>query len=209
MAVKPPRSKSKATVRRPRKKVAECASRRKRTPREVAEIVGGDGVDEKTIRRWCGRAKSPCPHDRDARGQVKLDEAEVVAWMRASGLTGEPGRPAAKSSRNIKAAQLRKENALADRYEIMNDRERGLLVESAEVEREWANVANVVRAGFQSIGSSVVPIALGLGLPQSAAPELQEKVDGIAADILLQLHRKGGGPADDADDEDDEQVDGA
>lgn len=66
--------------------------RRADAPRDVADAVG---VDEKTVRRWCGLSPKeyPAPHDRLPDGRLGLSVAEVRDWMRRSGRTGEVGRP--------------------------------------------------------------------------------------------------------------------
>lgn len=100
----------------------------------VDDIAPEHGVDPETVRRWIRRG---CPCDRPGKGKATLlNSAEVEVWKRENGITGERGRPDLIDSPDIEAARLRKENALASKYELQVSRERGELIPLADV-KHW------------------------------------------------------------------------
>ena len=159
-----------------------------KTPQQVAEILD---LDEKTVRRWCNLKSDPCPHKRTRSGVIRLNEAEIAAWMQAHQLTGRPGRPAkdagggAGQADALTSAKLRKENALAATYELDLAERRGDLLDGELVKARWAGIGNVIRNGFQNLAAQLVPIAKRQGMPQSGAAvfqaETQAMIDGILA----------------------------
>lgn len=95
---------------------------------------------------------------------------EVAAWMRSQDLTGEPGRPVTGQSADLDAANLRKTNAMADNWEIRNERELRSLLPAAEVRRSWSKVAMRVRAQVLAVPDSAGPAMDGM----NAAERIQE-----------------------------------
>src|SRR5262245_42700962 len=76
-----------------------------------------------------------CPHIKGGTGKSNLvDPAAVVAWMKENNLTGNPGRPM-EFSPALQAARLRKENALAAKYELQLQIERGELTPTEDYKR--------------------------------------------------------------------------
>src|SRR5687768_16017146 len=96
------------------------------TPRTqtVDDIAAEHDVDPETVRRWI---REGCPASGGGRGRAyMLDGAEVGVWMKANNVTGEIGaRSHAPDSPDLERARLRKENALAAKYELQVKRERG------------------------------------------------------------------------------------
>jgi hypothetical protein len=166
------------------------STNRNKTPAEVGEIID---QNEKTVRRWVAEG---CPHDRTEAGHILLDEAEVFAWCRANGKTFRRGRPKAATAGNVDSAKLRKENALATKYEIAVSRELRQLIPAAEIDREWVNIAAVVRNGFQSLASQIVPLALTHGMPHESAGVFQQQVEEAVNGILRHLSRDDEGAED-------------
>lgn len=161
--------------------------KRTQTPAEVAELLG---VNEETIRRRCGDTDKPCPHTRESNGRILVDAGELLVWGKKNNVNWRPGRPKEKKDGNLDAARLRKESALADKYELMLARERGKLLDAATVEMEWAGIGNVVRNAFQNLGSMLVPLALNRGLPNEQAAAFALEVEEATTGILKGLSGK-------------------
>jgi phage terminase Nu1 subunit (DNA packaging protein) len=88
------------------------------------------------MRDYCHRKPDPCPHSRRARNKILLDTAEVLAWMRKHKLSGNAGRPAAETKdKDLAQARLRKENALASKYELHVAQARGELMDANDIEQ--------------------------------------------------------------------------
>jgi hypothetical protein len=162
----------------------------------VQDIALVLGVSEPLIRKWARLRKFPCPHDA-LKGRMWFNEAEVKHWMDVHGVTGKTGRPRQKDSPKIENARLRKENALARRYEIMADKEDGLLVPRQEVDEEWGRIAVRIRTAFENLASEIIPVLLQNGLPQGAAPDVQQIISEKIAGVLRVLSS-----ADEEDEED-------
>lgn len=118
------------------------------------ELADEIDVHSETIGRY---DREGAPHER--RGRANFYSApEYRAWMAEHGKTGEQGRPSfAEDSPDMEAARLRKENALAAKYELQVQRERGELVPVEEVKR-WVG-EHVTRAKNRLIGlgSAIAP----------------------------------------------------
>jgi hypothetical protein len=91
---------------------------------DVFEVAGALDVNVETVRRYC---REGAPHNREGTKYL-CDVAEFQAWMKANNKTGEQGRQPQADSPDIEAARLRKENALAAKYELQVAKERGELV---------------------------------------------------------------------------------
>jgi len=127
------------------------------TPEAVADELN---IHVKTVRSWCNRKKNPCPHDRAASGRIWLSAAEVARWMKDSQTTGRAGRPSTTSP-ELQAAQLRKENALADRYTIQVRRERAQLTNLADVKCWIKSQCEEIAAAFKGLGATLTPRLAG------------------------------------------------
>jgi hypothetical protein len=142
----------------------------------------GDVLELSTelIRDYMGRG---CPHDKGGPGKPnRLDPGEVTAWMRANKLTGKPGRPNEDDSPDLEKARLRKENALASKYELQVKREKGELVPVAEVQ-QWIGERNTTAKNkFIGLGASVTPLLEGRD-----AAERQGIIDARVIEILDEL----------------------
>src|ERR1044071_3955471 len=122
----------------------------------VDDISGAHAVDPETVRRWVRRG---CPADVGGRGRGhRLNSAEVAGWMQENGITGEEGRPVeGGNSPDLEKARLRKENALAAKYELQVQRERGELVTVAEVKQFNTRMLTTFRNKLRGIPASVSP----------------------------------------------------
>lgn len=136
----------------------ETALARASTLEDVANELGLHGH---TVRSWIKRPVNPCPHERLHGRDLRFNVPEVKAWMTANGVTGRQGRPAQPSSENLEAAKLRKESALADKYEIQVERDRGLLVPFSDVKARWVELVTTARNKLLALPATVAPLLAG------------------------------------------------
>lgn len=129
-----------------------------KTPKIARETTANELADELDVHRQTivdyDREGAP----REKRGRSYFyNAAEYLTWMRANGKTGKQGRPIEGDSPDLEAARLRKENALASKYELQVSRERAQLVPVEEVKR-WINehVASA-RNKFIGFGARLTP----------------------------------------------------
>ena len=87
---------------------------------------------------------------------------EVAAWMRSNDLTGDIGRPSSEKSKTQDEANLRKTNAMADNWEIRNQRELLELLPAAEVKRAWSRAAMRIRSAILAVPDSAGPAMDGM-----------------------------------------------
>ena len=87
---------------------------------------------------------------------------EVAAWMRSNDLTGDIGRPSSEKSKTQDEANLRKTNAMADNWEIRNQRELSELLPAAEVKRAWSRAAMRIRSAILAVPDSAGPAMDGM-----------------------------------------------
>lgn len=124
------------------------------------------------------------PHDKGGKGRPnKFDPAEVLTWMKSEGLTGKVGRPSlTQDSPDLEAARLRKENALAAKYELQVARERGLLVPADDVKRDWTSKVTTAKNKFVGMAAIITPLLEGRD-----AAERQTIIEGRIYEILTEL----------------------
>jgi phage terminase Nu1 subunit (DNA packaging protein) len=93
------------------------------------------------------------------------------------------GRPVSvNASPDLDAARLRKENALAEKYELQVERERGELLVAERVERDWLQSAQVIRNKLIGLPASVAPQLEGM-----TAAEMQTLLETRVNEILNEL----------------------
>jgi phage terminase Nu1 subunit (DNA packaging protein) len=147
---------------------------RDKTTDDIAELFD---VDESTIKRWVAQGL-PC--DKGGRGQHRrFDEGEVAAWLKSKNLTGKPGRPQTEGGRELLAAKVRKENALATRYEIEVAERRGELLNRSEVERQNVQKVAALRNGLLSLSATLAP-----SLEGRSAEDIQGEIERAIVRIL-------------------------
>lgn len=103
-------------------------------------------VAPRTLTGWRERG---LPHDKKGK-TCRYNLGEVATWMKANGLTG-------KVTGNIDKAHWdgRKIKALAERYELQLERERGSLIPLAEARQTYTNFVRVIRNRLQRMGVSL------------------------------------------------------
>lgn len=139
--------------------------KKSKKPKQVERALSRDeladelGLHPDTIKRHHRRDNEP-PHDKEGQRCV-YNAAEYLAWMEEEGLNGERGRPIEGDSPDLEAAKLRKENALAAKYELQVERERGLVVDRAAYRSEW--IARISAAKNKLIGmpAQIAPALVG------------------------------------------------
>ena len=135
-------------------------------------------VNARTVHEWVARG---CPCTRKPRGNL-FNVGEVAKWKTENHITGEPGRPTEKNSADLDAAKLRKENALASKYEIQVARERGLLVELEDVKQQWMQRVTTTKSKFLGLPASIAPRLEGLN-----AAAIQGELERAVLEILNDL----------------------
>jgi hypothetical protein len=117
------------------------------------------------VRQW---ASGHVQHRVDARNS--LDDADV---------------------QELKKEKLRKEirklHAQADLAEAQSAKEYGRLLDAGEVEREWAEICKVVRAGVAGLAGDVAARAAMMGLPVETVGEFERQVSAAIIGILARM----------------------
>lgn len=151
---------------------------RDKTTDDICELLD---IDESTLKRWVA-AGLPC--NTNGKKSRKFDEGEVAAWMKTNRKTGKPGRPQTEDGKEFMAAKIRKENALATRYEIEIDQIRGKLLNKSDVESSNVQKVSALRNGLLSLPASLAPGLEGLG-----AAEIQAEIEGAVKNLLEQFSK--------------------
>lgn len=138
-----------------------------------------------SIKRHHKREPAP-PHDRRA-GKCFYNAAEYAAWMKANKLDGGPGRPSdVESSPDLEAAKLRKENALASKYELDVRRMKGRLVPLDEVKRAGIALLTAARNRLVGLPAQVTPLLEGRDNAERQTileQQISDTLYGLASDI--------------------------
>lgn len=148
----------------------------------VAEVAAQLDLAEETIYR---DLRAGAPHVKRG-GRVSLDIAAYAAWRKSRQRTGKRGRPAHADSDDIRQARLRKENALAAKYELQVARERGELVAIEDVRRRWGELITTARNRLLGLGAAISPQLEGRD-----AAERQSIIDSRVHEILNDLSEAG------------------
>lgn len=157
---------------------------KKATEKQVKRTLGRDDlaaeldVHPETIGRY---DREGAPHERKGRSNF-YDAAEYRAWMAANGKTGKEGRPVEGDSPDLERARLRKENALAAKYELQVQRERGELVTVHEAKAMGVRAVTTFRNRLIGAGAALTPALEGRD-----SAERQTLIDGYNLDLLKQL----------------------
>lgn len=116
------------------------------------ELAAELDVHPETVGRYC---RMGAPHDKTPHGH-RYEVVEFRGWMAENNLSGREGRPTEiPDSPDLEKARLRKENALASKYELQVRRERGELVPLDDV-RQWIGEnVTTLRNRLLSLGPNV------------------------------------------------------
>lgn len=138
------------------------------------------GVHRQTIVDY---DKAGAPREKRGRSYF-YDAAEYRAWMQANNKTGKAGRPIDGDSPDLQQAKLRKENALASKYELQVSREKGTLIPLDDV-RQWIGErVTATKNRLIGLGAAISPLLDGRD-----AAERQTIIDGRVNEILEELSR--------------------
>jgi phage terminase Nu1 subunit (DNA packaging protein) len=153
---------------------------RNKTTREAADQLD---LGPTTLQNW---VRLGCPHDvvkaKHGKSALRFDPDEVAAWMVANGKSGKRGRPAAPESEDLKAAKLRKERAMARKYELEVAEKEGQLIDAAaERQRDLAKIV-AVRNRLCGLGATLAPQLEGL-----SGAERQTLIDEAVEAILKEF----------------------
>lgn len=169
------------------------AAAKPRSIQTLAELAGLVERDKGTVSRWLQREDWPFGRGPWERASVP----KILRWVADNLIAREPiDGSDERSQRADRIKQLREKkleqearriNAHAATLETALARERGELMEAAEVEREWASIGAAVRNGFQALASQLVPLALAHGMPNSAAAIFNQQITDAVAAILRRL----------------------
>lgn len=167
-------------------------ARQFRTLEELAEAVERD---KGTISRWTKR--EDWPFARKAPWPAS-DKPKILRWVAdtlekettgGAGAKADGGKPDEQKRLKLEKLkeEIRKLRAQADQAETALKRERGALMDAAEVESEWASIGVAVRNDFANLPSQLVPLALSHGMPHEAAATFQDQVQEAVNAILRRL----------------------
>jgi hypothetical protein len=142
-----------------------------------------DAADEldlsiETLRR---DVKRGAPYSRDGR-RIMFNVPELLRWREAHNLTGRRGRPAEVLSPDLAMARLRKENALASKYELQVAREKRELLPAPEVKKWIGEHIGEIRTRLLSLGDELTPSLEGRDAPERASI-INERVREILTDL--------------------------
>ena len=150
----------------------------------IAELCNILGLSVRTIR---GYASKGMPHTKGGpAGPAAFSAEECQAWIRAN-VAKRGGRkkaaPAQPADHAMAAAKLRKELALAERYEMMVAREKGDLVSGTEVQEEWNRRIGQAKEALMSIPPSVAPRIVGLTSPAEIDQIIVQQIRDVCSEL--------------------------
>ena len=161
-----------------RRAKAKTPSRRNLSTAQIAELLD---LDPATVLRWTGEG---LPHDKSSNRKLgnRYDVAEVQAWMKTNRRTGDVGRPLEAGSDELKGWKVRREKAIALKFERENAIEEGKLIDAeTERKRDLAKIT-VARNRLLGLGAAIAPKLEGLDGAQR-----QGAIDTAVAEILADL----------------------
>ena len=182
-----------------------------RTAAELANLVGRNRAQ---VGRWVARpdwtfgkapwsrAKVPeilrwaAGHLRD-RSDVKPVGAAPDAKAAKPKPSGGGGSDLVSLKEKKLAAEVRKLEAQAGTAETVLARERGRLMDAADVESRWVRLTTAVRNGFAAVPAELVDMAITAGLPRGGAQALTRQFDLAVGRVLSKLSGENDGDAGD------------
>ena len=125
------------------------------------------------------------PHEKRG-NRYYCDPCAITAWMKAEGYTGDAG--ARIRDPDLNAARLRKENAMANNWEIRNAELEGRLVDGDKANQWFASVARVIRNKLQSVGAQNAPVWISIPtvveLQQAIDKTINESLESLSGEVL-------------------------
>lgn len=142
---------------------------------ELANVLS---VSPETITGYDARG---APRERRGR-QFFYNAPEYQAWMNANRISGKHGRPIDGEGTPLEQAKLRKENALADRYELDVKKQSGQVIDLEESRRWISDHVTIAKNKFIGFGAAVTPLLEGRD-----AAERQRIIEDRVIEILNEL----------------------
>jgi phage terminase Nu1 subunit (DNA packaging protein) len=147
----------------------------------VIDAAAELGVNPETIRRYI---REGCPHSRKG-NKFYVYVPEVQQWMKENGRTGEQGNKAEDASPDLEAVRIRKELALARKYEIAVAREMKQLMPREEVYHLCSVAASSFRNAISGLSSK-----LAVMLEGRTTAERQDIIEAEHKHYLDELSRR-------------------
>lgn len=124
--------------------------------RQVAALIG---VSDRTVQLW---VRAGCPVERGGPGQAnRFSDVEVRRWLADHHRTGRPGRPAEDPDAELAAIKLRKERALARKYELQAARLRASMIDRQVVCDGLGRLVQAAREKLLRLPMELAPMLAG------------------------------------------------
>lgn len=153
---------------------------RTETTQDIAELFD---VDTSTIHAWV-KDGCPCDPSTSKRQSHKFNAGEVVKWMQDNNRTGKKGRPSTPEGDELQAAKLRKEIAMAEKYERENAVAAGKLIDAATEQARDVQKITAIRNRLCGLGASLAGVLEG-----KSGAERQSLIDDSIQEILAEFAR--------------------
>lgn len=149
----------------------------------VAEVAAELDLHERTIYRYI---REGCPHNKHGR-LTYISAGEIQSWLKAQNRTGKQGN-AGSSAGNVEllAVKIRRETALAEKYEDERDERRKKLISAVEVQQVGCAAFLLFKNTVSGLPSRIVPMLHGRdGAEQQdiIATEITNALDELAANL--------------------------
>lgn len=145
----------------------------------VAQAAIELDIHERTIYRYI---REGCPHNQHGRLRY-VNAGEIQAWLKANNRTGKQGNAGSGGgSAELLAIRVRRETALAEKYEDERDERRKLLVPIGEIQFIGGTALNLFKNTLMGLPARIVPRLQGCN-----AGEQQEVIETEISEALRQL----------------------
>jgi hypothetical protein len=163
-------------MRNKKKPSPESTIKREHDAKEIGEIFD---VNDETVRRW---AADGCPHRRDTKRKIFLNDGEVRAWLEAEGKSAAPGRPPKPRQEIPDDLGGNRDYWLARKYrnQCLEDEKR--LVDKEKYRALWINEVVTIKNKCRGLGAGIAPQCVGLD-----AGEIQGIIEGRIEQIFREL----------------------
>jgi len=158
----------------PERKDTEAAERKQTVASAASEL----DLNERTIYRYF---REGCPHTKHGR-LVYVNAGEIQSWLKSKNRTGKQGGSTTGGSADLLAIRIRRETALAEKYEDERDERRRKLVAASEIQSVGADALSLFKNTLMGMPSRLVPMLQGRN-----AGEQQEIIETEISDALRQL----------------------
>jgi hypothetical protein len=155
-----------------------AGARQVQRTQSTAEICGLFEVAPVTLHRWI---KAGCPSSGSGKAR-RFNADELLEWKECHPELGHVGRTQTVDSEALLRAKLRKENALADQYEMAAAKQHGELVPAAEAKAALTAQVTAAKNKLLGLADAVSPSLEGL-----TAAMIREQLHARIVAILKEL----------------------